>query len=206
MKSSGSSTDFNSRPCVRGDQSAMFASMSARNFNSRPCVRGDRCLPYHLLRRLYFNSRPCVRGDIQSRIVLLMWTTFQFTPLREGRRISKWRLKITTLFQFTPLREGRQQKCTIKQLGCCSLLPFHYRILQNGITDLSRFLRSCNEMHQYVCADLPGKSVRNRSVQRGSKSIVDCPPQSDWCSQSLLSDSCSCCPADKAERSRYPCR
>ena len=34
-------TDFNSRPCARGDFFAFFPALSDDYFNSRPCARGD---------------------------------------------------------------------------------------------------------------------------------------------------------------------
>ena len=36
------SANFNSRPCVRGDVTAMAVQVVSSYFNSRPCVRGDR--------------------------------------------------------------------------------------------------------------------------------------------------------------------
>ena len=34
-------TDFNSRPCVRGDADTQNTAPDYTDFNSRPCVRGD---------------------------------------------------------------------------------------------------------------------------------------------------------------------
>ena len=61
-------TDFNSRPCVRGDFLLMDLRNLLTNFNSRPCVRGDRDFMLLLSRpEFYFNSRPCVRGDCRDQ-------------------------------------------------------------------------------------------------------------------------------------------
>ena len=37
------------------------------NFNSRPCVRGDDLQSHYHLKNCYFNSRPCVRGDLHFK-------------------------------------------------------------------------------------------------------------------------------------------
>ena len=76
--------NFNSRPCVRGDNTKISCIQSTDNFNSRPCVRDDK-----------FPS-PAVSTN-----------PFQFTPLREGRLIAAITFVVNMLFQFTPLREGR---------------------------------------------------------------------------------------------------
>ena len=56
------------------------------DFNSRPCERGDTCAPSLRERLHYFNSRPCERGDLELRTAQLKRRQFQFTPLREGRQ------------------------------------------------------------------------------------------------------------------------
>ena len=60
-------SNFNSRPCVRGDGRKPIAASCGRYFNSRPCVRGDVDNALRGIRNLDdFNSRPCVRGDLRS--------------------------------------------------------------------------------------------------------------------------------------------
>ena len=61
-------TNFNSRPCGRGD---VYRNVRGRgmylDFNSRPCGRGDIWTGRGTRRTVYFNSRPCGRGDGGSR-------------------------------------------------------------------------------------------------------------------------------------------
>ena len=76
---------FNSRPCERGDKARRLEVIGRANFNSRPCERGDLLALFYLVPLLYFNSRPCERGDSAPPFVIRWRFLFQFTPLREGR-------------------------------------------------------------------------------------------------------------------------
>ena len=77
------------------------------NFNSRPCVRGDE-VPLEecgLLGKFQFT--PLREGRPFSPRNGCPFMLFQFTPLREGRPRKRCGLRVQSLFQFTPLREGR---------------------------------------------------------------------------------------------------
>ena len=122
-------SNFNSRPCGRGDlgnggiisASNLFQFTPLRegrptptrpeslltNFNSRPCGRGDAVFQIIARRDFYFNSRPCGRGDRKRLQSFPQQLLFQFTPLREGRPAALMSA-VWMIFQFTPLREGRR--------------------------------------------------------------------------------------------------
>ena len=52
---------------ARGATSARLCTGTQEsNFNSRPCARGDMALPRFWLIPAYFNSRPCARGDMRD--------------------------------------------------------------------------------------------------------------------------------------------
>ena len=80
---------------------------ASTNFNSRPCARGDKAAYPRLLQAFDFNSRPCARGDTTIRVSKSPNASFQFPPLREGRPAKLGFPGFFYLFQFPPLREGR---------------------------------------------------------------------------------------------------
>ena len=78
------------------------------DFNSRPCVRGD--LENSSARAstlTIFQFTPLREGRQQDLRKQTSSIIFQFTPLREGRQVSAAILTQKQRFQFTPLREGR---------------------------------------------------------------------------------------------------
>ena len=107
--STASTSDFNSRPCERGDRRCVLflrteqtISIHAPARGATWTTRGSNCA------RWYFNSRPCERGDVDVYFFFVPNRLFQFTPLREGRLMPLGHgPKSAMLFQFTPLREGR---------------------------------------------------------------------------------------------------
>ena len=56
-------TDFNSRPCVRGDQYTQVLTDDFAKFQFTPLREGRRGKHSRQQKQPYFNSRPCVRGD-----------------------------------------------------------------------------------------------------------------------------------------------
>ena len=107
--------NFNSRPCTRGDYPQDDSLRNAENFNSRPCTRGDALITTWPRRRVNFNSRPCTRGDAVRLDKGGGGRIFQFTPLHEGRPLYNLTLQVKCLFQFTPLHEGRRQKICVQR-------------------------------------------------------------------------------------------
>ena len=55
-------SNFNSRPCERGDLTFFRVRIFFLNFNSRPCERGDNDRSPFWRRHEDFNSRPCERA------------------------------------------------------------------------------------------------------------------------------------------------
>ena len=122
-------SDFNSRPCGRGDRTISPPKLSTINFNSRPCGRGDlwccgrpRFYPISIHApaggatyianekgecHVYFNSRPCGRGDRQNGLFLLSPYISIHAPAGGATPRTSARTSGFNLFQFTPLREGR---------------------------------------------------------------------------------------------------
>ena len=54
---------FQFTPLREGRQGCGLMMYYRSNFNSRPCVRGDLFLFQYSVYTAHFNSRPCVRGD-----------------------------------------------------------------------------------------------------------------------------------------------
>ena len=127
-----SAKKFQFTPLREGRPTTSCAVTRRTNFNSRPCGRGDRAALTWAPCNLYFNSRPCGRGDTAAQTATIHGCVFQFTPLREGRqlygRVLEPALEISIhapaggatrcarpgsaarqRFQFTPLREGRHR-------------------------------------------------------------------------------------------------
>ena len=81
-----SRTNFNSRPCERGD------AYSEKDYpvfliSIHAPARGATCSQTRINECLtYFNSRPCERGDQEVLTNKIWLNAFQFTPLREGRQ------------------------------------------------------------------------------------------------------------------------
>ena len=121
--------NFNSRPCVRGDQRSKFFRPSQHKFQFTPLREGRLSrLVYLVLLDLFqftplregrqqgqripvhqvdFNSRPCVRGDGLSAGCRCGPTDFNSRPCVRGDVPSPPMMVVAGIFQFTPLREGR---------------------------------------------------------------------------------------------------
>ena len=102
----GHKTNFNSRPCGRGDRGYLYAVYHRSYFNSRPCGRGDFylcgisgsfCISIHapaggatLIQRtsstpkINFNSRPCGRGDTNHTPSNKLYKYFNSRPCGRG--------------------------------------------------------------------------------------------------------------------------
>ena len=80
-------SNFNSRPCERGDGEQRMGGLQVVKISIHAPARGATRPARYLHRDLgYFNSRPCERGDYFQRVMPATTIIFQFTPLREGRR------------------------------------------------------------------------------------------------------------------------
>ena len=79
---------------------------SSSNFNSRPCERGDGISAKRIAKELISIHAPA-RGATQQLRLAAVAPLFQFTPLREGRPPNALIVRVCMQFQFTPLREGR---------------------------------------------------------------------------------------------------
>ena len=100
---------FYSRPCGRGDKTAL----SGKGFTfviSTHAPAGGATHKTWFARSFsgtYFYSRPCGRGDLPSSNSTVERSVFLLTPLREGRLSAGDLDAIQKLFLLTPLREGR---------------------------------------------------------------------------------------------------
>ena len=78
-------SNFNSRPCGRGDCLLVFRRVIDHISIHAPAGGATQKHRQNCHAGKYFNSRPCGRGDLQSSGIMIMALIFQFTPLREGR-------------------------------------------------------------------------------------------------------------------------
>ena len=80
---------------------------SQTNFNSRPCERGDPTNIHEYHDFMLFQFTPLREGRLPLKVAKYHDYLFQFTPLREGRPGAFTWNRTEKPFQFTPLREGR---------------------------------------------------------------------------------------------------
>ena len=85
-RAASASSDFNSRPSVRGDAVLQRAADGNANFNSRPSARGD---------------STGGGGGHGEQISI-------FAPPRGAKRHCSRKNRLSLTFQFSPLREGRR--------------------------------------------------------------------------------------------------
>ena len=85
---------FQFTPLHEGRHWLQESGRSLLDFNSRPCMRGDEAITANFTKEAYFNSRPCMRGDRWAR-ALRRSSIFQFTPLHEGRQQNSTKLHLT---------------------------------------------------------------------------------------------------------------
>ena len=154
-------SNFNSRPCERGDAPEDMAVMVAEIisihapargategkaatievgevFQFTPLREGRRYTGGRLLCFPVISIHAPARGATRSHLwVVLSSRIFQFTPLREGRLCALHLALDTGVFQFTPLREGRPRSTWPHKAGKISI-----HAPARGATP--RFLRSKN--------------------------------------------------------------
>ena len=101
---------FQFTPLCEGRQSSWKGCQSQSNFNSRPCVRGDPQCSTNSPSTKSFQFTPLCEGRPSRVSERYCFLRFQFTPLCEGRPSIPGISSLQSLFQFTPLCEGRQGK------------------------------------------------------------------------------------------------
>ena len=99
-------SDFNSRPCGRGDECDCTHANRSCKFQFTPLREGRLFQSAHRAQVVDFNSRPCGRGDPRDTQVSPLSYEFQFTPLREGRRWTAQSTPILSHFNSRPCGRG----------------------------------------------------------------------------------------------------
>ena len=100
---------FQFTPLREGRRQGWSCPPCRTNFNSRPCERGDPRLSTAARWMLYFNSRPCERGDVLALVQHLGAKISIHAPARGATNRGTMFWAMNSKFQFTPLREGRRQ-------------------------------------------------------------------------------------------------
>ena len=108
-----STTNFNSRPCERGDRRIGKSTYQKIIFQFSPLREGRPRSGSSPQRRPYFNSRPCERGDASQAPRFHQAAISILAPARGATDSTAIRWYIQA-FQFSPLREGRLHPSTYK--------------------------------------------------------------------------------------------
>ena len=82
--------------------------LNESDFNSRPCERGDRGLFCSVRTTLISIHAPARGATVKSAVIEFHYIISIHAPAR-GATPEKYDLEVFIKFQFTPLREGRQK-------------------------------------------------------------------------------------------------
>ena len=99
-------SNFNSRPCARGDGFITALTGAIILFQFPPLREGRLVQGMHEDFVANFNSRPCARGDLVEREKDGWSLVFQFPPLREGRHVPVPALWAIYYFNSRPCARG----------------------------------------------------------------------------------------------------